>query len=194
MLTSISPLGERIKGNRWAVTVAWLTAGSMLGGAALGAASGMVGVLAARELSSPARVAILLVALVAAAIWDLLDLAFPGKRQVDENWLTMYRSWVYGAGFGVQLGVGLATVVFTALVPVMVLAAALADSVVAAVAIGVVFGATRGLSLLLGIGVRTPDDLRRLHRRLDEYDVTVRRAGAASALGLGVIAAVALGI
>jgi hypothetical protein len=28
------------------------------------------------------------------------------QRQVDERWLTTYRGWVYGAGFGFQLGAG----------------------------------------------------------------------------------------
>jgi hypothetical protein len=194
MLTSISPLGERIKGNRWVVTVSWLTAGSMLGGAILGAGCGLIGMALFGRLADSARILVLVGAFLAAAPWDFFDRRFPGRRQVDENWLTSYRSWVYGGGFGVQLGVGLATVVFTALVPVMMLAAMLSDSLVAAIAIGIVFGATRGASLLLAASVRTPADLRQLHRRLDEYDARVRRAGAVSALGLGVIGFLAVGI
>jgi hypothetical protein len=194
MLTSINPLGERIRGNRWMFTLAWLTLGGAIGGAFLGAAAGAVGLLVADGLSVPARLTILAVLFFAAATWDLSGRRFPGRRQVNENWLTTYRSWVYGLGFGVQLGVGLATVVFTALVPVMLVAAALVDSLVAATAIGVVFGATRGLVVLVSAAVRTPADLRALHRRLDEYDLRVRRAGALFALGLGVVAAVALGV
>ena len=194
MLTSINPLGERIRGNRWLSTVAWLILGGIVGGAVLGVAAGTIGVLLADGLSPSSRLTVLVVALVAAALWDLLDLRFPGRRQVDENWLTRYRSWVYGFGFGAQLGVGLATVVNTALVPVLLVAAALVDDVVVATMVGVVFGATRGFTLLLTATVRTPNDLSEMHRRLDEYDVRVRRVGALSSLGLGVVAAVALGI
>jgi len=190
MLTSINPLGERIRGNRWIVTVGWLTLGGILGGALFGAATGAVGVLVAGFLSDAARLWILAAALVGAATWDLLDRTFPGRRQVDETWLTMYRSWVYGFGFGIQLGVGLATVVYTALVPVMMVSMMLVDSILVATMIGVVFGATRGFTVLASAAVRTPDDLRDLHRRIDEYDVRVRRAGAAVSLGLGVVAAV----
>jgi hypothetical protein len=194
MLTSINPLGERIRGNRWLSTVAWLILGGIVGGAVLGAAAGTIGALLADGLSPSSRLTVLVVALAAAALWDLLDLRFPGRRQVDENWLTRYRSWVYGFGFGAQLGVGLATVVNTALVPVLLIAAALVDNVVVATMVGVVFGATRGFTLLLTATVRTPNDLSDLHRRLDEFDVRVRRVGALSSLGLGVVAAVALGI
>jgi len=194
MLTSINPLGERIRGNRWLSTVAWLILGGIVGGAVLGAAAGTIGVLLADGLSPSSRLTVLVVALAAAALWDLLDLRFPGRRQVDENWLTRYRSWVYGFGFGAQLGVGLATVVNTALVPVLLVAAALVDNVVVATMVGVVFGATRGFTLLLTATVRTPNDLSDMHRRLDEFDVRVRRVGALSSLGLGVVAAVALGI
>jgi len=194
MLTSINPLGERIRGNRWLLTTAWLTLGGVIGGAVLGVVAGAVGLLVADGLSVSVRLAILVILFFAAAMWDLSGRRFPGRRQVNENWLTTYRSWVYGLGFGVQLGVGFTTVVFTALVPVMLVAAALVDSLVAATAIGVVFGATRGLVVLVSVAVRTPADLRALHRRLDEYDLRVRRAGALSALGLGVVAAAALGI
>ena len=194
MLTSINPLGERIRGNRWLSTVAWLILGGIVGGAVLGAAAGTIGALLADGLSPSSRLTVLVVALAAAALWDLLDLRFPGRRQVDENWLTRYRSWVYGFGFGAQLGVGLATVVNTALVPVLLVAAALVDSVLVATMVGVVFGATRGFTLLLTATVRTPNDLSDMHRRLDEFDVRVRRVGALSSLGLGVVAAVALGI
>ena len=41
MLTSINPLGERIRGNRWLFTVMWLTLGGIVGGAVLGAVAGV---------------------------------------------------------------------------------------------------------------------------------------------------------
>ena len=87
MLTSISPLGERIRGNRWITTVAWLTLGAILGGAVLGAAAGLIGQFAAGARSYPTRLVVLAVALIAAAVWDFFDREFPGRRQVDENWI-----------------------------------------------------------------------------------------------------------
>ena len=60
----------------------------------------------------------------------------PGRRQVNEDWLVAYRSWVYGAGFGLQLGAAVATVVNTALVPLFMLAALLAGNMTAGLVIG----------------------------------------------------------
>ena len=42
---------------------------------------------------------------------------------------------------------------------------------------------------LVGEEHTSPDDLRALHRRIDEYDVRVRQAGAVVSLGLGAVAA-----
>ena len=50
MLASISPFGERARGQRWGVTVAAYTVASTVAGAMLGALLGAVGV-AARDLS-----------------------------------------------------------------------------------------------------------------------------------------------
>ena len=33
------------------------------------------------------------------------------RRQVDEDWLSRYRRWVYATGFGWQLGTGVTTIV-----------------------------------------------------------------------------------
>src|SRR4051794_16357363 len=101
MLTSISPLGERARGNRWSVTVAAYLLGSLLGGAALGALLGAVGELLLGPLPLIAAGVC-----VAAAAADLAGLLPRGSRQVDETWLNRYRGWVYGFGFGAQLGVG----------------------------------------------------------------------------------------
>ena len=55
MLTSISPLGERARGNRWWQTVWWLVLGAVLGGAALGAALGALGALGLALVGSSGR-------------------------------------------------------------------------------------------------------------------------------------------
>ena len=192
MLTSISPLGERARGNRWTLTVLWLGLGATCGGAAVGAALGVLGQASAAAAGSGARLVLLAVACAAAAVWDLSGRRFPGRRQVNEDWLVAYRPWVYGAGFGLQLGAAVATVVNTALVPLFMLAALLAGDMAAGLVIGAAFGATRGASLVMGRRVRTPDDLRRLHRRLDQHADRIRRAGAATAAALGGASAASL--
>lgn len=192
MLTSISPLGERGRGNRWSLTVAWLALGSILGGAAVGAVLGGLGQASAASLDSRVRLVVLAAAGAAAAVWDLSGRQLPGRRQVNEDWLVSYRSWVYGAGFGVQLGAAVATVVNTALVPLFMLAALLGGSLTMGLATGAVFGAARGASLVLVRRARTTDDLLRLHRRLDRHAERVRRVGAPVSATLGVAAAASL--
>ena len=192
MLTSISPLGERARGNRWSLTVLWLGLGAVAGGAAIGAALGALGQASVAAVSDATRLVLLAVACAAAAVWDLSGRRFPGRRQVNEDWLVAYRSWVYGAGFGLQLGSAVATVVNTALVPLFMLAALLAGDMTVGLVIGAAFGATRAASLVLGRRVRTPDDLRHLHCRLDQHADRIRRAGAAVAAALGGAAAASL--
>ena len=192
MLTSISPLGERARGNRWSLTVFWLGLGAAGGGAAVGAALGALGQASVGVAASSTRLVLLAVACAAAAAWDLSGRRFPGHRQVNEDWLVAYRSWVYGGGFGLQLGAAVATVVNTALVPLFMLAALLAGKVTAGLVMGAAFGAVRAATLVLGRQVRTPDDLRQLHRRLDRHADRARRLGAVIAAALGGAAAASL--
>ena len=192
MLTSISPLGERARGNRWWLTVGWLSLGAVAGGAVVGVALGAAGQWMAGSLGDGARLSVLAGAGAAAAAWDMSGRGLPGRRQVNEDWLVAYRPWVYGAGFGLQLGAAVATVVNTALVPLFMLAALLAGDTIAGLMIGAAFGAARGASMALSSRVRTADDLRRLHRRLDLHADRARRLGAGAAAGLGCAAAASL--
>ena len=192
MLTSISPLGERARGNRWWLTVWWLALGAVLGGAAVGAALGVLGQALGGSVDDGVRLVLLAGACVAAAAWDMSGRRLPGRRQVNEDWLVAYRSWVYGAGFGLQLGAAVATVVNTALVPLFMLAALLAGELTGGLVIGAAFGAARGASMALSSRVRTTDDLRQLHRRLDLHADRVRRLGAGVAAALGGAAAASL--
>lgn len=170
MLTSINPLGERGRGHRWGITMAWLLLGHVLGGLALGGVLALlafaVDAVAAGGPDEPWRIATVVAVTVGAVVFDMVGGRIPGHRQVDETWLTRYRGWVYGLGFGAQLGFGLVTVINTALVGAMVVAAALAGPT-AALAIGIVHGLTRGLAATAGGWVRSIDDLNALHRRLD---------------------------
>ena len=192
MLTSISPLGERTRGNRWWLTVGWLAVGAVLGGAAIGAALGALGQALAGSLGDVARLVLLAGACALAAAWDMSSRRLPGRRQVNEDWLVAYRSWVYGTGFGLQLGAAVATVVNTALVPLFMLGALLAGDMSAGLVIGAAFGAARGATVALSSRVRTPDDLRQLHRRLDLHADRARRLGAGVAAALGGAAAASL--
>ena len=99
MLTSITPLGEQGRGNRWAVTTTAYAGGCLLGGAVTGLVLGAVG---AALPDLPGLWLAGLACLLAAAA----DLAATtsgrrlpgGRRQVDRAWLDRYRGWVYGAG------------------------------------------------------------------------------------------------
>lgn len=198
MLSSISPLGERARASRWWLTTTAYVIGSLLGGAAVGALSGLLGSLVPAALrSSPwlllPLAAVLLVTLV-------LDLGIGGtslpvwKRQVDVAWLSRYRGWVYGLGFGAQLGFGVVTIVTSATTYAMVVFAALTGHVVAGLVIGVAFGLVRSAPSLLMARVHTPADLHRVFGRLERLatpaDWLARAALAGAAASLVVFAAV----
>ncbi len=173
MLASINPLGERARRTRWGRTVVWYTLGSTAGGLTLGAASGLLGA-ALRWLASPTPQVVGGVVVGACAVGLVLDLGIGSigvpsrRRQVNEDWLGLYRGWVYGTGFGFQLGAGLATTVTTSAVYVMVVLAALSGSMGRALLIGAVFGFVRAVPI---VAVRRADDPQRLR-------VVLRRAHA----------------
>ena len=152
MLTSITPLGEQGRGNRWAVTTTAYAGGCLLGGAVTGLALGAIG--AALPALPGLRLAGLACLLAAAA--DLVASAsghrLPGgRRQVDRAWLDRYRGWVYGAGFGVQLGLGVVTIVTSAATYAVLVLAMLTQSVLGGLAVGAVFGLARAVpAVLLG--------------------------------------------
>ena len=189
MLTSITPLGERGRGNRYWLTRSWLVVGHVVGGLLLGAllatASAVAGAVDLRPDAATASVVIGVAAVLAVA-GDLAGIGVPGVRQVDERWLTAYRGWVYGVGFGVQLGFGLVTVVNTLLLGVVLLSGVLLTPV-QALLLGGLYGLTRGVGASLNGRVRTVSDLRRLHERLDRSERAVRWSS------LGTVALAALG-
>jgi hypothetical protein len=187
MLTSISPLGERARHNRWSWTVSWYLAASVLSAGLIGAALGAVGGL----LGLPADVrggawSVL------AAVAVLVDLgALPlvtWHRQVNEDWLNRYRGWVYGSGFGAQLGVGVATIVTTSAVYLTLLAEVAVGSAVAGLVVGAAFGAVRAAPILAVARTATFADLTSRHRRLMALAPPVRRATVA-VMSLGFVTA-----
>lgn len=186
MLTSISPLGERARGNRWATTVTAYVAASVLGGLLTGAVAGAAG-----SWLRPLPLVAAGVCAVAAAA-DLTHRLPTLRRQVDEDWLARYRGWVYGAGYGFQLGSGLVTIVTSAATYAAVALALLSGSLAAGAAIGGWFGLVRALPILLLRQATTPERLRSVAARLERLAADAARATvvvlAASAAALVVTA------
>ena len=168
MLASITPLGERGRGRRWELSAPAYVAGSALGGLLAGAVAGAVG-WSAVQLGASGGLWQLVVLAVAVVLAIAVDLRLGGlrpvglRRQVNEDWLDVYREWVYGGGFGAQLGAGVLTQVSTAGVWVLLLCAALTGSVLAGALMGTVFGLVRALPILTTARVRDPGSLGRLH-------------------------------
>jgi hypothetical protein len=157
MLASIHPLGERARGQSFAVTVTAYTVGSVLGAAALGAALGGLGDVVLDDASDAARLGAFALVAVAAALVDRYARRIPSwHRQVNEDWLTQYRGWVYGLGFGLQLGLGVVTIVTTAAVYLTWAGAFLVASPVAGAAVGAAFGLARSIPLLAAGRTRSP--------------------------------------
>lgn len=182
MLASISPLGERTRGNRWGLTVAGYTVGSVAAAALLGLVLGAVGTVVAPGVS--ARWAMLTAVAAGSAVLDLWGRVPTIHRQVDERWLTRYRGWVYGAGFGAQLGVGLVTVVTTATVYAWLVACVLAGSPAAGVVVGAAFGIARSLPLAATARDDSPDRVRATVRGLAARASTARVVAVLASAGV----------
>ncbi|MGZ8661966.1 MAG: hypothetical protein ACXWYI_07815 [Actinomycetota bacterium] len=190
MLGSITPLGERGRNRRWGITVTTYVIGSVLGGVAIGGALGWLGATAGvGDLSVAVRLGALAVAVVVGIAFDMRlgGLRLPTiHRQVNEDWMVRYRSWVYGLGFGVQLGLGVVTIVTTSAIYAMLLAAALSGSVATGALVGGAFGFVRAAIVFTVAGVRRPEQLGRADVLLRRWDGWTRRAaiGVSSALGV----------
>lgn len=194
MLGSISPVGETSRQQRWWLTALAYTVASVAGGAAIGTALGAIGAALNRVVDAPGVVRLLVLGVVVAAAAasdaDRFGWRLPTwRRQVDERWLTAYRGWVYGAGFGAQLGVGVATIVPSAVTYATLAAALLSTSWSGGLQVGAVFGAVRSLPLLLLARVRTAERLYAVTRRVVAAEPRVHHLTIA---GQGALAAVAL--
>ena len=190
MLSSIHPLGERARHNRWALTAAAFTFGAAVSGSLVGMALGTLGSVAAPLQGSSLLLTTAAGALVAGGL-DMTGVKPPGpRRQVNETWIGAYRGWVYGAGFGLQLGLGVATYVVTWGVIATYLAALATVSPTQGALVGATFGVGRSLSLWLAGYVDRPSRLTGFNRRLASAGPAIRKASAVAlvVLGLGLIA------
>ncbi len=193
MLSSITPMGERGRGTRFAVTAGWFVAGAVVGGLTLGLAQ--AGLAAALGALAPAPAAVAALCALAALVAAASDSRLGGwslpihRRQVNELWLDRYRPWVYGAGFGWQIGAGLATYVMTAALYAVIVLCALSGAPLLALAVGGLFGLVRGLAVLLGRGLTTPQRMADFHRRFSAAGPRVAAAVVALEVAVGAAAA-----
>ena len=194
MLASITPLGERGRQSTWAVTVTAFLIGGVAGGAAIGALAGAVGgaVLPERTTRDTRLSALAAIVLIAIVLDARSDPAPGPRRQVNEQWLHRYRSWVYGLGFGTQLGAGVTTVVVSSAVYVVVLAAFAAGQPETGAAIGALAAGLRGATVLLTARVVSPQRLVAFHERMRVLARPVRFAALAAQLALAGLAALAV--
>lgn len=195
MVSAINPMSERGRGQRYAITCVLFALGALTGGLLLGAGAAVLSLLGGLLPTPAALVLAVLAGLVTlASDLNVAGFTLPRRpRQLDEDWLSRYRRWVYASGFGLQVGSGFATYVMTAATYLFVLLAALTGSPLAALAIGALFGAVRGLAVTLSARATTPERLRDLHRRLAHLDVPSLRLAIATQAGVVLALAVALG-
>jgi Cytochrome C biogenesis protein transmembrane region len=175
MLGSINPLGERARGSSWAVTVATYSIGSVAAASAVGVTLGGIGALTLSWLPASVRLALLGVIVLAGLGLDLRAARPAGRvpgprRQVDEDWLSRYRGWVYGVAFGFQLGLGVTTIVTTSAVYATLAAAALTGSARGGLVVGATFGMARALPLVAGGRIRHGGQLLTLDATLRRWD------------------------
>jgi hypothetical protein len=178
MLSSISPFGERSRNSRWWLTVTAYMVGSVAGGATTGLAFGALGQLVLSQIDADIGLTVLAVAAVLGVGADLgvLGLRLPSiQRQVNEDWITTYRGWVYGVGFGYQLGLGLATIVTTSTLWLTWVAAAMTGSWMYGLALGALFGLARGMFIFTTIRIDDPAGLRTLFTRISRQASSVHQ-------------------
>ena len=104
MLSQITPMAEAGRGQKFARTAGWFIAGSVLGGVTLGGATAVAAIaLGAAGMGHDTAFALVTGCAFTAAAVDANLFGFGPPflpRQVNEAWLSKYRAWVYGGGFG----------------------------------------------------------------------------------------------
>jgi hypothetical protein len=192
MLASITPLGERGRGQHWGWTTGFFVVGASAGGALLGGAFGLLGLLMGLDQTPLTfRLAgIGLILLLGGALDSgLFGLGLPSvRRQVNEEWLDQYRGWVYGLGFGFQLGTGVATIVTSAAVYGSFLIAFASGSPVTGAALGAWFGMVRAATLFAVAGVDGPHELRKLGGRLQRLEARSKSVSVFAQAGIAALA------
>jgi len=171
--------------------------GSVVASTALGVALGALGQPFVRIIDGRQQLLILVLLILAGAAADLrlLGLRLPThRRQVNESWMTEYRGWAYGFGYGVQLGLAVVTVVNTSAICLTIAAAFLAGSMTGAAVLLGSFGLFWALILLRTRSVTRPRDLGNLYDAIERSQPVSRRitVGAQVLIAGGLIAAIAI--
>ena len=193
MLSSIHPLGERARHNRWAITVGSFTLASTVAGAGIGALLASVGTPLAGGWTTSASLSVVAAAVVVAGLLDWAGVEPPGPhRQVNETWIGFYRGVVYGGAFGAQLGLGVATYVVTWGVYATFTAELLAGSWSSGALIGAAFGLGRSIAPLLAGWIDRPSRLSRFHGRMSRLGPVVRTSATAATAAVGGLGLAAL--
>lgn len=189
MLSSIHPLGERGRHNRWGITVTSYTVGAMASGAAVGALLGLLGSYVFGAVDPRVSLSIMGAVAIASGTLDLSRVSPPGPtRQVNEHWIGHYRGWVYGGAFGAQLGLGVVTFVVTWTVYATLISELILARPLAGAFVGAVFGLGRSLALLLAGIVGRPSELTAFHRLMDRLGAPVMRLSGYTVFGVGLVA------
>lgn len=179
---------------RWALALALHSAGATITAALFGAVLGGAGRLFGAPWGRAGLVAVAAVALLY-AIGELPAGSVPVpqlRRQVPDWWRTYFDPWTTALLYGGGLGVGFFTyVAHGTLVAVAFAAVATGRPLIGGLVVAP-FGLVRGLSAVVGSGVRTEEDGRWLVDRLAGSSGRARAAANGLVLvGLGVIAAAA---
>ncbi len=174
MLSTITPLAEKLRGHSFSVTATWFTLGSVVGGASLGSLCAL-GAVVVHALGLGTMFMLWVSGLVAlvAVLTDghVRGIRLPViPRQVNEQWVDRYRPIVYAAGFGWQIGAGFTTYVMTAANYLLVAIAVSSGSPIAAFALCLLFGTARGAGILLSSRVTSPTQLLAVHAWLDDHE------------------------
>ena len=188
MLSSIHPLGERARNNRWWLTVTAFTVGAMATGALVGGSLGLIGSRFVADISPLAAIGATAGVALVAGLLDLVPVKPPGpKRQVNETWIGAFRGWVYGGGFGMELGLGFLTYVVTWAVYSMFVSEILTASPGFGAVVGMTFGLGRSATLLIAAVVDRPTRLTSFNRALAKAGPIVRRTTALGLIALGTV-------
>jgi sulfite exporter TauE/SafE len=191
MLSSIHPLGERARRNKWLLTVTTFTVGATITGAIIGLGLGWIGSLVAGSIGEEAGLGLTAGVVLLAGALDLARVAPLGpQRQVNESWIGHYRGWVYGFAFGSELGAGLATFVVTWLVYSTLAAEVLTGSPWLGAMVGVTFGLGRSLSLWAAGWIDRPSRLTRFHEKMASLGLPLHRVTAIGMTVIGVAAGI----
>lgn len=192
MLSSIHPLGERTRHNRWIITVSAFALGAVGTATLIGGMLGWAGSVLP-EMSTGLTLATMGAIVLAAGLFDSLGLAVPGpRRQVNEHWIGTYRGWVYGGAFGVQLGAGLVTYVVTWGVYATFALQLVSGSALFGALIGAAFGLGRSITVVLAGRIDRASRLSSFHRTMSVLGPKVSIVSGYGALILGTVTILAV--